>query len=181
MQFCSQCGQGNAEDASFCVQCGAPMPGAQQAQSGAAGGTPPPPAGGTPPPPPEGSVPPPPPGQPPPPPQAQWTGAPPPPGMPPGPWVPPPAYPPYPAMTTQKYSGVAVASMVLGIVSIVIYPLGLILGTLGILFWKNARDELIRDHTAKGESFATAGLVCGIVGASLSAIFWIAVIIAVAT
>jgi hypothetical protein len=164
MQFCSQCGQGNAEDSSFCVQCGAPMPGAQQTQAGAEA------------PPLKNAV-----SNPPPPGQAQWPAAPFPASAPPGSMMPPPGYPPDGVMPAQRYVGMSIASMVLGIASIVMYPIGLILGALGIIFWKTARDELSRDRTASGAGFATAGLVCGIVGASISAVFWIVVIIAAAS
>jgi len=168
MDFCSQCGQGNAEDASFCVQCGAPMPGGQQAQSGPSReGAPPPQQNAT------GNTTP---GT-----QNQWPGPPLQANMPPTSFSPPFGYPPYVAAPAPRYVGMSIASMVLGIISIVMYPIGLILGALGIIFWKTARDELNIDRTASGAGFATAGLVCGIVGASISAIFWIVVLIAVAS
>lgn len=164
MQFCNQCGQGNAEDSAFCVQCGATVEDPRQQARAPGPGTA---------------------SQQTPPPQQQtytyWAGAPYPGVVVPGTVLLSPGYPPSSAMPAQRHSGFAVASMVLGIVSIILYPLGLILGALGIIFWKYALDELTGDPAVRGDSFATTGLVCGIVGASVSAIFWIVVMIAAAT
>lgn len=156
MRFCDNCGLGNTEEASFCVQCGAPL--ATEPEAAAAIPVP------------EGDG-------------AAAPG----PAVPPpaGPWQPPamlpPGHPPYLIVTAPKYVGFAIASMVLGIVSIWMYPLGFILGILGIVFWKTAVDRLAANPTMRGAGMATAGLVCGIIGIVVSLLFWIVVIIAIAS
>lgn len=180
MDFCSQCGQGNAEDASFCVQCGAPMPGGQQAQAGAAGGAPPTPPAGTPPPG-EGSYPPPPPGQAPGMPQAQWTGAPPPPGMPPSPGMPPPGYPGY--QRPLPNDGLAVAALVTGIAGWFICPI--IGGVLAVIFGYMARNNIKASNgTLGGDAFATAGIILGFIQLGLvllGIIAWVIIVIVAST
>ena len=86
----------------------------------------------------------------------------------------------YPSPHTLPNSGKAIASMVLGICSIVIYPLGFLLGPLAIIFHVIARRDLRRHPPAmKGGGMNTAGLVTGIIGTFFGAlVFGVAVGIA---
>ena len=68
-------------------------------------------------------------------------------------------------------NGYAIASLVLGILSIVpgVYIGGLIMGTLAIVFSKMATTRIkAAAGSLNGQGLATAGLVTGIVGLSLS-------------
>ena len=70
-------------------------------------------------------------------------------------------------------SGKAIAAMVLGICSIpacFFYGVpGLICGILAIVFWHLARGEILRgERSAASLGMATAGLVCGSIGAGLA-------------
>ena len=154
MIFCNQCGQGNQDDAGFCVQCGAPL-----AESAA--GTPEtapysqPPAGT-----PETA------GLPP-----QPGAAPPPPGAPAPPVVtadsipgiPPPGYAPAPQYRTQVPTDpMAIASLVMGIVSWFFCPL--VAGVLAIIFGYLGRRNIRESNGAlQGEAFCTAGFVLGLI------------------
>lgn len=61
--------------------------------------------------------------------------------------------------------GKVVASLALGIGAIVLFPIGLILGPLAIVYAVKGRNELRGSPAgAPGEGMATAGLVLGIVG-----------------
>jgi hypothetical protein len=79
----------------------------------------------------------------------------------------------------QQTDGMCIASMVLEILSIWIYPLGIILGVLGIVFSMRGKQQLLLDKSLKGAGFAAAGYVCGIIGTAISGIFWVVIIIAV--
>ncbi|MEX0886523.1 MAG: DUF4190 domain-containing protein [Phycisphaeraceae bacterium] len=77
---------------------------------------------------------------------------------------------------TQAASGFAVASMVLGIVSLAMCPgsggaFSIVCGPLAIVFWhvahKQRRDGLVGP---RGDGMATAGLVTGIIGTVLGVI-----------
>lgn len=62
-------------------------------------------------------------------------------------------------------SGKAIASLVLGILSIALIYFGLILGPLAIGFWASARKDLEEmPPRFKGKGMNTAGLVTGIIG-----------------
>jgi hypothetical protein len=186
MQFCGQCGQGNAEDAGFCVQCGAPIkqgseqPGATapvmppEAQvpamppppmaPPAPRQTPPPPS----PPPMAGGQTPPPPG---PPPMAQGA-APAAPGEVPG--MPPPGYPP--VRTVLPTDGMAVASFVAAIISWVFCPV--IAAVLAIIFGFISRSNIKQSNgTLGGDGFALAGLVIGFINLGLVLLAVIIIII----
>lgn len=83
----------------------------------------------------------------------------------PTPLAPPPVQGPAPT------NGYAIASLVLGILSIVpgVYVGGLIMGTLAIVFSKMATTRIkAAVGSLNGQGLATAGLVTGIVGLSLS-------------
>lgn len=144
----------------ICHRCHTP-PGVGLATLARMATQPPPPPGGQPPPPP-GGQPPPPGGQPPPPP-----GGFPPQG--PGGAPPPPGYVPFgaaPQGGRQRTNGLAVASLVLGIVGIILcfffipWILAIIFGAIGI---KQCND----DPSYTGKGLAIAGLVLGLVGAVL--------------
>lgn len=152
MKFCSQCGQGNKDDATFCIQCGASLepertPGAVAAPP--AGAVSPPPSGEVAPPEP-GVVPP---GAIPPPPGVPGLQA---PGAPPG--VPYGAVPARPMGRQQPTEGMAVASLVLSIASFIVCPvvpaiLGLIFGYLSLTKIEESRGTL------GGSELARAGII----------------------
>ena len=66
---------------------------------------------------------------------------------------------PYAGMRT---SGKAIASLVLGIVSL--FCFGVFTGILAIVFGVNAQDEIRRNPSLMGSGLATAGIVTGIIG-----------------
>ncbi|MFT5423018.1 MAG: hypothetical protein ACI89L_000791 [Phycisphaerales bacterium] len=73
-------------------------------------------------------------------------------------------------------SGKAIASMVLGILSIigcVAYGLpGVILGGLAVIFARLARKDIVAGRVSPtSQGFATAGFVCGLIGLILGGIF----------
>src|SRR4051812_28198116 len=74
---------------------------------------------------------------------------------------------PAPVLRTE---GLAIAAMVLGICAAVFFAVPIIAvacGVLAILFGVKARRKLPADGTLKGAGMAMAGLITGIVGASL--------------
>lgn len=159
---CPRCGATNSTDARTCNRCGtwltdvgaAPVGGGSSpfAAPGSTGATPPPPPPGTgpgwgPPPPPPGQ-------QPPPYQQPGWGG-----GYGYGsPYGPPP----------QRTNGLAIASLVLGIVGIVTCGVGSILA---IIFGFVARSQIRDSHgTQSGAGMATAGIICGFVSIAIVAL-----------
>ena len=79
----------------------------------------------------------------------------------------------------QQTPGNAIASLVLGIVGLVICPI--ICSVLAIVFGQQARGQIERDPNLTGAGIATAGYVMGIVGLVLYGLlfaFWILVIAA---
>lgn len=85
----------------------------------------------------------------------------------------PPGQPPMPAKTNGK----AIASLVLGISSIVIPYIGFILGIVAIVFSTLAFKE-IKKTNEQGKGLTVAGLVCGIIGTALYAIILLFLVIA---
>ena len=86
---------------------------------------------------------------------------------------PPPGYQP----VARPTNGLSIASLVLGICSIVLwwfFGLGIVLGILAVVFGVKARRR-----TPNG--MATAGLVTGIIGLSLSVLFVVLVVISAAS
>ena len=140
--FCEQCGGQLTEDARFCARCGAPVREAAPASQPWAG----------------------------PPQQSPPSEA-----MPPPPMVaPPPPAPPAPSAgwdasgytTPTKTNGLAVASMVLGIVWV--YWIGSILA---LVFGYVAKGQIKRSNgTQTGRGMAIAGIVLGWVGVGLLAL-----------
>jgi len=77
-------------------------------------------------------------------------------------------------------SGKAIASMVIGICSIVIYFLGIILGPLAIGLWASARNDFKQiPPSHKGQGLATAGLVTGIIGTLIGLLMVVVIIMAI--
>jgi Domain of unknown function (DUF4190) len=70
--------------------------------------------------------------------------------------------------TTTRTSGKAIASLVLGIISLFLF--GVIAGVLAIIFGVQARREIEADPSVGGRGLATAGLTLGIIGVVLWAI-----------
>ncbi|WP_068786979.1 DUF4190 domain-containing protein [Paenibacillus phocaensis] len=83
---------------------------------------------------------------------------------------PPPAAPP-------KTNGKSIASLVLGILSIVIPYVGFILGIVAIVFSSLSFKEIKRTGE-QGKGLGVAGLVCGIIGTALYGIIIVLAIIA---
>lgn len=74
-----------------------------------------------------------------------------------------PVYTPQP-----KTNGMAIAALVLGILSIVIPYIGFILGIIAIILGKKSRRAINENHEG-GSGLAIAGFVCGLVGLC----FWV--------
>ena len=84
-------------------------------------------------------------------------------------------------MERQRTSGLAIASMVCGILSLVFFwvPLfGFLLGIIAIIFGAVAIRQIGREPNLGGRGMAIAGLVCGIVGVAGWVIFiaWIGIL-----
>ena len=181
--LCPNCGYDNTQTNRFCARCGVDVsaPPAPETPSFSAGASAPPaPAGAQPPPPPAAPSPW---GAPPPPPPGQWSApapgplapAPEPPGSaPPNPFAPPAPYgypggypPPYPspyppAGPSRPTNGLAVASLILGIVGWVPCGIGSVVGVvLGFV----ARGQIRAAQGRQGgDGLALAGIILGFVG-----------------
>ena len=101
--------------------------------------------------------------------------------IPPGPQMPAPVPPPgYQYPMPGQSTGMAVAAMVLGIVSIptcCIYGVpSLVCGILAVVFAGKA-VQAIREGTMprSAEGMARAGKICGIVGIVLSVVYWLVI------
>lgn len=84
-----------------------------------------------------------------------------------------------PAGPQQRTPGNAVASLVLGIVGLVLCPI--ICSVLAIIFGQQARQQIERDPGLTGAGLATAGYIMGIVGLALYGLlilFWVVVVAA---
>lgn len=86
----------------------------------------------------------------------------------------PPNYPPAPPKTNGK----SIASLVLGILSVMIPYGGFLLGILAIIFSSLSFKDIKRKNE-QGKGLAVAGLVCGIVGTVLWGIIILIVVLAV--
>jgi len=175
MKFCNQCGQGNEEEADFCVQCGTKLGAEVEAPAAPAGGAPPPPPGVAAPPAPGAGPPPPPAGGPPPvpgytAPVQQPTGFP----SPPGAYQAPP--PGLPIARPKPNDGSAIASLIMGVAAFLVCPL--LLGVLAVVFGyigkRNIEDS---GGTLGGESFAVAGIILGWINIAIFAIIAIIVLV----
>lgn len=102
-----------------------------------------------------------------------------------GRWYPPqPPQPPgtavqgyayYQGQQTLGMSGKAVASLVLGILSIVLCYVGFIPGAIAIVLGVTAKRDIDREGF-EGRGLAIAGLICGIVGTSIQ-LLWDGVVL----
>jgi hypothetical protein len=79
---------------------------------------------------------------------------------------------------TQRTSGYAIASLILGIAGFFVVPI--VPSILAIVFGQKAREDLRRDPTLGGEGLATAGIVLGWVGIALIGIVLLFVLLLVA-
>lgn len=77
----------------------------------------------------------------------------------------PSAYPPGAAGAYERTSGLAIASLVLGIVGLMGIPL--IASIIAIVLGKNAQRDIRRDPRLGGEGLASAGIVLGWIGVAL--------------
>jgi hypothetical protein len=169
MKFCNQCGQGNEDDAEFCIQCGTKLPAAGEAPAAPTVGAPTPPPGAATPPPPVGGPPPAPDYQAP---VQQPTGFPPPPGA----YQAPP--PGIPISRPKPNDGSAIASLIMGIAAFLpICPL--VLGVLAVVFGyigkRNIEDS---GGMLGGEAFAVAGIILGWINIAIVALAVIIIVIA---
>ncbi len=73
-------------------------------------------------------------------------------------------------MEKSKVNGKAVASLSLGILSILIPVLGVLLGIVGIVFSKKAQSE-IKLSNEDGRVLAISGMICSIVGLVIQLFF----------
>ena len=83
-------------------------------------------------------------------------------------------------MERQQTSGLAIASMVCGILSLVFFwvpVFGFLLGIIAIIFGAVSIRQIGREPNLGGRGMAIAGLVCGIVGVAGWLIFiaWIGI------
>ena len=78
------------------------------------------------------------------------------------------------------YEGLAIASMVLGIVSIVLWYFGLITGTVGLILGLKALPYCEPQGSKRGRGMAKAGIICSIVALSIWGLVVVIVLIAAA-
>jgi Domain of unknown function (DUF4190) len=78
-----------------------------------------------------------------------------------------------PVQAQAQTSGKATASLVLGILAVVLFIVwgSLIFGPLAIIFGVMARNEIKRNPAKGGYGSATAGMILGIAGLALWAVF----------
>ena len=77
----------------------------------------------------------------------------------------------------RRTSGAAIASLVLGIVGVTVFPL--IPSIFAIIFGGRAREEM-RDPGVTGEGLATAGIILGWIGVALGALGLVLAVLALA-
>jgi hypothetical protein len=91
---------------------------------------------------------------------------------------------PTPSNQPLPTSGKAIASLVLGIVSIpacIFYGLpAIICGILAVVFYKSAMEQINTGQSNPGSAgLAKAGMICGFVGLGLGAIYFVIALIAI--
>jgi Domain of unknown function (DUF4190)/Tetratricopeptide repeat len=84
---------------------------------------------------------------------------------------------PLPSGRGRTYDGYCITSMVLGIISILLQPLGIPLGITAIVFSVLGRRKVCSDPGKTGRGMAIAGLVCGIVGIAVCTVMIVVVTI----
>ena len=72
------------------------------------------------------------------------------------------------AVTEKKRSGKAVAALVCGIISLIIF--GIILGVVAVVLGIMARKEIAADPNLEGDGMALAGIITGAIGAVLAVV-----------
>lgn len=80
------------------------------------------------------------------------------------------------SIPTGSTPGMAVASLVLGIVGIVtsfVFYFALLAGTLAMIFGFQAKKALEADPNLQGAGIAKAGRICGWVAIGLAILFWV--------
>jgi len=82
-------------------------------------------------------------------------------------------------MERQRTSGLAIASLVCGILGLVLLLMGFgfLLGIIAIIFGVVAISQIRKDPSLGGRRMAVAGLVCGIIGVAFAVIFFILMVI----
>ena len=89
---------------------------------------------------------------------------------------------PYPMMQPKKTDGKSVASMILGIISIVFscsYGFGLIPGIVGLILAIISRKEEAKRNETNNNGTTMAGLICSIIGIAISVIVIVLVVLLV--
>ena len=81
------------------------------------------------------------------------------------------------ARSERRTSGAAIASLILGIVGVTVFPL--IPSIFAIIFGGRAREEM-RDPGVSGEGLATAGIILGWIGVALGVLGLIFFVLALA-
>jgi hypothetical protein len=82
------------------------------------------------------------------------------------------------ARSERRTSGAAIASLVLGIAGLVVFPL--LPSILAIVFGGRARDEMRADAAVSGEGLATAGVILGWIGVAFCALALLFLVVALA-
>jgi len=80
----------------------------------------------------------------------------------------------------QSYNGFAITSMVLGIVGIVTFCFGIVLGILAVIFGAVALNGMAKSRNPEGKGMAVTGLVLGIIEAAGWALWYLFFFLAVA-
>ena len=71
-----------------------------------------------------------------------------------------------PEQRTKETSGLAITSMVLGIVGLIVF--GIVLGPLAIIFGTIALNRIKENpHRLEGREMATAGIICGSIATAI--------------
>ena len=75
------------------------------------------------------------------------------------------------ALRSARYHGLAIASMVLGIVSLVVWYFGILTGVLGLVFGAMSLKHCAPRGQKRGRGMAIAGISCSIVALAIWAMF----------
>jgi hypothetical protein len=82
------------------------------------------------------------------------------------------------APVERRTSGAAIASLVLGIVGVTVFPL--VPSILAVVFGSRARDEVRADAAVSGDGLATAGIILGWIGVAISLLGFLFFVVGVA-
>jgi len=75
-------------------------------------------------------------------------------------------------MTKQKNNGFGIASLVLGILGLLLFMFGLVPSILSIIF-------AVKQRKTYPNGIATTGLILGIIGTVISGLFWLLVMLSI--